>query len=106
VLVVIAYQRVESTPDSADEGSDDGYAGMEMSTSALTKPKRKAYEIDYDSLSVADVEAIMTKEAEYISGMFSVDVSPSPLQFMVFWWFTPFRVHSHNFQYRPSNERL
>ena len=57
---------------------------MEMSTSALNRPKRKAYEIDYDSLSVTDVEKTMAKEAEYISGMFQVDVSyPSLLHRLV-----------------------
>ena len=37
----------------------------------------KAYEIQYDTLTQADVEKQMQADADHISGIFGVDVSPS-----------------------------
>ena len=39
------------------------------------KGKGKLYEVDYDTLSQADIEKSMKEDVENISGIFSVDVS-------------------------------
>lgn len=41
----------------------------------VSKGKHKAYELDYKSLSQADVEALMQQDVDHICGIFGVDVS-------------------------------
>lgn len=41
--------------------------------------KRKAYEIEHDSLSQTAVEKLMQKDTDYICGILGVDVSLSHL---------------------------
>ncbi|KII92201.1 hypothetical protein PLICRDRAFT_36992 [Plicaturopsis crispa FD-325 SS-3] len=43
------------------------------------KGKHKSYEVDYDSLSQADVEARMQQDVEHISGIFGVDAATAAL---------------------------
>ncbi|KAG8883074.1 hypothetical protein FRB98_003340 [Tulasnella sp. 332] len=60
----------EDTP----EESDDDYGGMEMSMN-VSKPKRKVYEVEYDSMSTKDMNETMNKEAESLCGVLGVDIS-------------------------------
>ena len=39
------------------------------------KGKQKVYEVEFDSLTQADVEKMMRQDVEDISGIFGVDVS-------------------------------
>lgn len=62
----------EETEESEEEES---YGGMEMSVTALSKPKKKVYEVDFECLGASDIEKSMAKEADYLSNMLQVDVS-------------------------------
>jgi ariadne-1 len=45
------------------------------------KDKRKAYEIDHESFSQAQVELLMKQDIDHISGICGVDVSLPPLSY-------------------------
>lgn len=62
----------EETEESEEEES---YGGMEMSVTALSKPKKKVYEVDFECLAANDIEKSMAKEADFLSNMLQVDVS-------------------------------
>ncbi|KAF7357948.1 RBR-type E3 ubiquitin transferase [Mycena venus] len=62
-----------------DEDSD-GDDGMELDDFKVpTKSTRKAYELDYDSLSQTAVEKLMEQDVEHIRGIFGVDASTAGL---------------------------
>lgn len=63
--------------DDTPEESDDDYGGMDMSTN-LAKPKRKVYEVEYESMSSEDMQKVMAKEADSLCGVLGVDVSLTP----------------------------
>ena len=44
------------------------------------KGKQKVYEVEFDSLTQADVEKMMRQDVEDISGIFGVDVSTTDLR--------------------------
>lgn len=62
----------EETEESEEEES---YGGMEMSVTALSKPKKKVYEVDFECLAASDIEKSMAKEADFLSNMLQVDIS-------------------------------
>ncbi|KAG9010854.1 hypothetical protein FRB90_007571, partial [Tulasnella sp. 427] len=64
----------ETDEESVEEGD---YGSMEMSVTALSKPQKKVYEIDYEVLSSSDIEKSMAKEADLLCGMLGVDITTS-----------------------------
>ena len=56
---------------------------MDMDNDVFTLPAKetKSYEVDYDSFGQQDVEKLIDREVEHISGIFGVDVSRLPP-----WW--------------------
>lgn len=63
----------EDTEESAEEEGD--YGSMEMSVTALSKPKKKVYEVDFEVLSSSDIDKTMAKEADLLCSMLGVEVS-------------------------------
>ncbi|KAF7319644.1 RBR-type E3 ubiquitin transferase [Mycena chlorophos] len=63
------------------DGDSDGDDGMDMDDDfkVVSKPSRKAYEIEYDSFSQSAVEKLMAADVEYITGILGVDASTAAL---------------------------
>ncbi|KAF7311819.1 RBR-type E3 ubiquitin transferase [Mycena indigotica] len=62
------------------DGDSDGDDGMEMDDfKVVPKATRKAYELEYDSLSQPAVEKLMEKDVEYIRGILGVDDNTASL---------------------------
>ncbi|KAJ7233990.1 hypothetical protein C8J57DRAFT_1356553 [Mycena rebaudengoi] len=67
--------------DAQDDYDDtDGEDGMDMDDFKVpAKPARKAYEVEYDSLTQSAVEKLMDQDIEHIRGIFGVDASTASL---------------------------
>ncbi|CAK5265546.1 unnamed protein product [Mycena citricolor] len=78
----------EEADDVFDEDDDmdvyeddtDGDDGMDLDDfKAPTKASRKAWDIEYDSLSQTAIQALMSKDVEHIQGIFGVDAASASL---------------------------
>nr|GAT59280.1 predicted protein [Mycena chlorophos] len=63
------------------EGDSDGDDGMEDidDFKVAAKPSRKAYDLEYESLSQSAVEQVMASDVEYITGILGIDTSTASL---------------------------
>ncbi|KAJ7502550.1 hypothetical protein B0H11DRAFT_2155181 [Mycena galericulata] len=62
------------------DDDSDGDDGMDMDDfKVVPKTTRKAYELEYDSLTQAAIEKLMEKDVEHIRGIFGVDASTAGL---------------------------
>ncbi|KAJ7699291.1 hypothetical protein B0H17DRAFT_1129353 [Mycena rosella] len=78
------YEFSDEEADDDDMGmqddDSDGDDGMDMDDFKVApKTARKAYELEYDSLSQAAIEKLMEQDVEHIRSSFSVDASTASL---------------------------
>jgi hypothetical protein len=66
---------LDSSPDSEGDASDDDNFNVEIGN--LNKAKTKSYDVEYESMSIKDVEEAMKRDAEQVTSIFDVDVSNS-----------------------------
>ncbi|KAJ7090870.1 hypothetical protein B0H15DRAFT_778838 [Mycena belliarum] len=63
-----------------EDDDSDGDDGMDMDDfKVVPKTSRKAYELEYDSLSQPAIEKLMEQDVEHIRGIFGVDASTASL---------------------------
>ncbi|KAJ7354505.1 hypothetical protein DFH08DRAFT_855062 [Mycena albidolilacea] len=66
--------------DDMQAEDSDGDDGMDLDDFKVTaKPTRKAYEIEYNSLTQSAIEKLMEEDVEHIRGIFGVDASAARL---------------------------
>lgn len=82
------WARADRATESASEMDVDAF---DTDYKFSSKGKRKVYEVDYDTLSQADIEKMMKEDVENISGIFGVDVSSNYTvsEFTVGLWHVP-----------------
>ncbi|KZS98666.1 hypothetical protein SISNIDRAFT_472483 [Sistotremastrum niveocremeum HHB9708] len=63
----------DGTSHSEDEAMDDAYPFNDDIKVSASKGKRKSYDIDYECLDTAELQATIKREADHITSIFGVD---------------------------------